>query len=187
MVNAMRGAVNLGRRVAVIIIDLYGSNFGAQGLRRTHGSGGGSVGKNIISVLMATRIGRGNAAPANVPVFICCKNVTPQDQEIVPTFRNAIGSTDKHIIQSATNSVLHNTTLRQDLVSRNATGIFVVGYDANMCVAASIFGSGGVGPAYQRGFLDYGFNVITSRYILASGGLALRSQDGWPYMGPCNL
>ncbi|OQY07231.1 MAG: hypothetical protein B6I22_03540 [Desulfobacteraceae bacterium 4572_123] len=84
MVNAMRGAVNLGRRVAVIIIDLYGSNFGAQGLRRTHGSGG-------------------------------------------------------------------------------------------------------VGPAYQRGFLDYGFNVITSRYILASGGRALRSQDGWPYMGPCNL
>ncbi len=187
MVNALRVAVNLGRRVAVIIIDLYGSDFQAQGLKRTHGNRNGSVGNNIKSVLKATRLQRRDAPPTDVPVFICGKTATPQSEEIVSTFGNAIGSADKTIIRSGTNSVLHNTTLRQDLMNKNVTGVFVVGFDANMCVAVSIFGSGGVGPAYQPGLLDYGFNVITSRYILASGGRALRTQDGWPYMSSCNL
>lgn len=186
-VNALQKAVILGRRVAVIIIDLYGSDFQAQGLKRTHGNKNGSVGKNIIRVLKATRVKKRVPAPTDVPVFICCKTVTPPNQEIVSVFGNAIASMDKTIIRSGTNSVLHNTTLRHELLTKNVTGLFVVGFDANMCVAVSIFGSGAVGPVYQPGFLDYGFNVITSRYILASAGRPLRTQDGWPYMGSCNL
>lgn len=186
-VNALRGAVNQGRRVAVIIIDLYGNDFHAQGLKYTHGNKNASVGRNIQLLLEATRVDRRPAAPTDVPVFICCKTITPHNQEIVSQFRNAIGSGDRQIIRSNTNSVLHGTTLRQQLNNRNVTGVFVVGFDANMCVAASIFGSGAVGAAYQPGLLDYGFNVITSRYVLASGGTALRTQDGWPYMGRCNL
>lgn len=186
-VNALRGAVNLGRRVAVIIIDLYGTDFQAQGLRKTHGNQNASVGKNIQLLLQATRVDRSPAAPTHVPVFICCKTITPLNQEIVSVFGNAIGSANRNIIRSNTNSVLHGTTLRQQLIDKNVTGVFVVGFDANMCVAASIFGTGAVGAAYQPGLLDHGFNVITSRYVLASGGSALRTQDGWPYMGRCNL
>jgi hypothetical protein len=56
-----------------------------------------------------------------------------------------------------------------------------------MCVAATIFGSGHKGPEYVPGLLDHGFNVVTSRSVLASAGRPLRTGDGWPYMGRSNV
>jgi hypothetical protein len=70
----------------------------------------------------------------------------------------------------------------------NPIDIFVVmGYDANNCVAASMFGGFKPAPNNQfvKGILDRGYNVITSRSLLASTNEPLRADEGWPYMGPC--
>jgi nicotinamidase-related amidase len=69
----------------------------------------------------------------------------------------------------------------------NPIHIFVVmGYDANMCVAASMFGAfHGTTHVFVKGILDRGYNVITSRSVLASGNQPLKAEEGWPYMGPC--
>ena len=83
--------------------------------------------------------------------------------------------------------MLAGTRLLADMRGNNISDVFVTGFDANMCVAATIFGTGIKGPGYTPGLLDHGFNLLTSRHVLASGGSALKGNDGWPYMGRCNV
>jgi hypothetical protein len=75
----------------------------------------------------------------------------------------------------------------QDPGLPNPIHIFVVmGYDANLCVAASMFGAfDGTTHVFVKGILDRGYNVMTSRSILASDNRPLTAEEGWPYMGPC--
>ena len=120
-------------------------------------------------------------------MYICCKTTTPKGGELVGDFSNAITSCYRELIVSATNSVLAGTRLLPDMRGNNISDVFVTGFDANMCVAATIFGTGIKGPGYTPGLLDHGFNVLTSRHVLASGGSALKGNDGWPYMGRCNV
>ncbi|HEY3823940.1 MAG TPA: isochorismatase family protein [Bryobacteraceae bacterium] len=66
----------------------------------------------------------------------------------------------------------------------------VMGYNANQCVGATIFGGVGRptarGTPYIPGLLDRGVNVLSSRGILASGGFHLSASEGWPYIGLCS-
>lgn len=171
---------------AVLVIDLYGNDFHAQGLNQRYGSDNATVSQHIQDLLGATAFDdRGKKV--TVPVFVCCKNTTPLDQAIVGTFKNAIANPVRgEPVVSGTNSVLSGTGLADTLRKAGVQNVFVTGFDANMCVAVTIFGSGAVGKGYIPGLLDDGFDVITSRFIVASGDIPLRTQDGWPYMGPCN-
>ena len=79
-------------------------------------------------------------------------------------------------------------SFEQILAGLNQIHVFVVmGFDANMCVAASMFGAfqGAVPRTFVKGILDRGYNVITSRSLLASANTPLKADEGWPYMGPC--
>lgn len=171
---------------AVLVIDLYGEDLQAQGLNQRYGADNATVTQHIQDLLGATSFD-GPRGKVTVPVFVCCKNTTPVDQALIGTFKGSIGNpVVGDPVVSATNSVLSGTGLAGRLREAGVQNVFVTGFDANMCVAVTIFGSGAVGPTYIPGLLDEGFDVITSRFIVASGGIPLRSQDGWPYMGPCN-
>jgi|GEM_PF-5836262 len=103
----------------------------------------------------------------------------------------------------------HNSCDRTELVeAMKSTGFkywVVFGFNANQCVAATIFGSKSSKTVKRRyrkfiekigkeevqemawcpGLLDRGFNIITSRLILASNsGSELSSREGWPDLGP---
>ncbi len=170
-----------GSRSALVIIDLYGDDFEAQGMNLKFGTGS-TVGEHIVRLIDATRFDD-HGRPAHIPVYVCSKNTTPVGKELNGVFDSALWAAPT-LISASRNSVLTDTPLRASLVERGITHVFVTGFDANMCVAASIFGTGTVGPGYEPGFVDYGFDVVTSRFVLASGDRPLRAQDGWPYMGP---
>ena len=175
------------RNPAVLVIDLYGDDFQAQGLNMRYDGTQATVKDQIQRLLAATRVDMGGGMFEHMPVFICAKE-KHKGNELVGDFKNAITSFNRDFFHSTTNSVLHRTGLVEEMRRLGVTDVFVVGFDANMCVAATIFGAGGANNiAYIPGLLDYGINVLTSRFVLASGGQALRSNDGWPYMGPCNL
>lgn len=175
------------RRVAVLVIDLYGDDFDAQGLNDRLTASPSTVADNIHNLLANTRAAMGNGQFEHLPVYICCKTVTAQGAELVNEFRNAISSCYVQVIRSATSSVLVGTPLLADLQANHITDVFVTGFDANLCVATSIFGNGHVGAMYQAGLLDHGFNVLTSRLLVGSGGRSLATSAGWPYMGRCNV
>ena len=86
-------------------------------------------------------------------------------------------------------SCFDGTKLAGWLTDHNLTDVVVLGYDANTCVASTIFGTNSMmtaaGVKYQPGILDYGINVLSSRGILASGNAPLQAREGWPYFGNC--
>jgi nicotinamidase-related amidase len=176
-----------GRKVAVLVIDLYGADFDAQGMNARYDGTPATVKDHIQHLLANTRADLGGGCFEHLPVYICCKTTTAKGGELVGDFKNAITSCYRELIVSATNSVLAGTRLLADMRGNNISDVFVTGFDANMCVAATIFGTGIKGPGYTPGLLDHGFNVLTSRHVLASGGGALKGNDGWPYMGRCNV
>lgn len=169
---------------AVVVIDLYDDDFADQGLDLRYGTNS-TVAENIIQLLRGTRF-KGPRGTVNIPVYVCCKTTTKSGEEIVSTFKNAIANKNFQLIVSGTSSVLKNTGLKASLDTNNINTVFVAGFDANLCVATSIFGNGAVGTDYDKGFLDYGFDVVTSRFIVASGDRPLQGSGGWPYMGNCN-
>jgi nicotinamidase-related amidase len=175
-------AVADGTRVpAVIIIDLYGNDLAAQGLNNSYGSGKPVLG-HITDLLSETE---------KVPTYICCKNTTQSGQECTKHIRDAIAASHPKTIASTTNSVLDGSDLAVQLKLKRVTDAFVVGFDANICVAATIFGfqkivkgeNGLPKQSYGRGLLDLGINVITSRFVVGSGSKDLETGHGWPYMG----
>lgn len=109
-----------------------------------------------------------------------------------------------------THNAFDETGLADWLTRTGITWAVVMGYNANQCVGATVFGAlsrggyeGGrrvvdkvTGAAtyeggkfvqnYIPGLLDRGVNVLTSRGILASGDSPLSASEGWPYMGPCH-
>lgn len=170
-----------GSRPALVIIDLYGDDFAVQGMNSKYGNDS-TVSEHIVRLINATSYDD-HGRPALIPTYVCSKNTIPVGSELNGIFNTALWAAP--ILISATrNSVLTDTPLRADLTGKGITHVVVTGFDANMCVAASIFGTGTMGAGYEPGFVDYGFDVVTSRFVLASGDRPLRAQDGWPYMGP---
>jgi nicotinamidase-related amidase len=175
------------RKPAVLVIDLYGDDFEAQGLNARYDGTPATVKDQIRRLLANSRAPLGGGMFEHLPVYVCAKTTTPKGGELVGDFSNSISSCYRQIVRSATSSVLNGTGLVADMQSNSISDVFVTGFDANMCVAATIFGSGHKGPEYVPGLLDHGFNVVTSRSVLASAGRPLRTGDGWPYMGRSNV
>lgn len=85
-------------------------------------------------------------------------------------------------------SSFEDTSFDKELSSRNITDAIVMGYDANTCVANTIFGkpksfeytaNGKIDSPYIKGLLERKINVITSRTILASDDAALCKEYGF--------
>jgi hypothetical protein len=76
------------------------------------------------------------------------------------------------------------TSLQTDLAAAGAAVAVVMGYHANQCVNSTIFGNAGVsGLASTTGLLELGFDVITSRNVLASDGNAPLQAEYGPISG----
>jgi hypothetical protein len=78
------------------------------------------------------------------------------------------------------------TTLDEELNERRITQVIVMGFDANLCVRNTIFGTpaateytekGKVDVPYLGGLLDRGIAVFTSRVVLASSNGARLEAD----------
>ncbi len=178
---------------AVIIVDLYGGDLKSQGLEKV--CDGKKIAEHIDDLLSATE---------GVPVIVCAKGRTLQtggplggtytsghskEDAIQERFRSKIAGKIEHFAFSRTNCVLVESGILEVLTKNRITDVFVVGFDANMCVAATIFGSEfgtDKGRKYYPGLLDFGFNVISSRFVVGSGNSPLKGSEGWPYMGPHN-
>jgi nicotinamidase-related amidase len=169
-----------GSRPALDIIDLYGDDFEAQGMDINYGTDS-TVGEHIVRLIESTRFDD-HGRPTQIPTYVCSKHTTRVGAELTGVFNTALQAAPT-LISATRNCVLTDTPLRADLTGRGITHVFVTGFDANMCVAASIFGTGTVGAGYEPGFVDFGFDVVTSRFVLTSGDRPLRAQDGGPCMG----
>jgi len=185
-------------KIAVLVIDLYGTKMAKQGLDKTliPGDDITTNADNIKKFLTQT---------AGLPVYICSKKRKGDEEgewicsdlgkELIKPFADEIpDEAETKYIYSHTSSVLVGTfkdtedTLLDDLKSEGITDVFVTGFDANACVAATIFGSRirSDDTREHPGLCDHGFNVITSIRVVGAGpkGL-LNTIDGWPYMGEC--
>jgi nicotinamidase-related amidase len=90
--------------------------------------------------------------------------------------------------QKPTHNAFEATGLAAWIAGNQLDVCVVMGFNANQCVGATIFGGlgrpiAGVGQPYIPGLLDRGVNVLSSRGILASGGEELKASEGWPYIG----
>lgn len=196
------------KKLAVVVIDLYGDNFEAQGLLHRFPPGledSKTNMENIQDLLEATQ---------DLPVYICSKMKPIVDfdtqltsgwkfpdeheKELVDEFSECIPrSATRKNFYSKTNSVLSatmrddDTTIVDDLKANGIEHLFITGFNANQCVAASIFGENPSGKKWfmgTPGFCDFGFNVITSISIVGAGRSGqLQTMNGWPYMGSCKV
>ena len=187
-----------GQGVGIIVIDLYGTELRDQGLDRRY-DGGQTVLDNMRDLLIYAC---DHQVPKRVPVinFVMAAHTTiAQITEVLPPW--TVNRT------KPTHNSFDRTDL-QELMRGAACKYWVVfGFNANQCVAATIFGSLdsqkikrryfkeviGAGRVEQfeyewcPGILDRGFHVITSRLILASNnGSELSAREGWPDLGPAN-
>lgn len=188
--------VSAGKKVAVIVIDLYGKDMKAQGLTNEYSSD--SKEEPIANVDSIKNLLK---ETAGLDVYICSKknggNLIHEGKELIKDFKKCIPEdASKIYVYSDTNVVCKGTlnkdnggnTLVDDLKAKKIDTVFVVGFDANSCVGSSIFGSNPNqdGTRANAGLLDYGFNVVTSIRVVGAGPAGiLNTKDGWPYMGDC--
>lgn len=205
------------RKVAIVVLDLYGENFEAQGLLHKYGTSKKTNVEHIQEFLKSKWTPK-NATEkekllTGLDVYICSKmklNGSPSQEEgkeLVKEFDSCIPKkANKKYVYSKTSNVLVGTmrdstkTFIEDLQENGVRDVFVMGFDANLCVAASIFGSIPAhmdippkkivkGQVENHGFVSYGINVITSIHFLGVGEQKgkLDSRAGWPYLGKCNV
>ena len=186
------------RRVGVIVIDIYGTSLQSVGLDKKYG-GETTVEENIQEVLEYVEAAE-IAYRTHIPVI----NFTMKQERTMVGIAQSLPGGTTHIVKPS-NNIFEGSNVDQVLADSGATHWIVTGFDANYCVAASIFGAptakavGFIDKRNQygvmekmaqygwcRGLLDRGYNVVTSRRILCSTSDALQSMDGWPWLGPSN-
>lgn len=194
VVSLMTHAHASGQGLGVIVVDLYGNDFRSQGMDRRY-DGGQTVLENMRDVLDFARKER-----------LTTINFTMASKQTVPEISQKLPNNTIHCEKASHNS-FKGTDLDQLMQQSGCRYWVVFGFNANQCVAATIFGSrdgkllrvekkrrpeDGMmmeKPVFSwlPGVLDRGYNVITSRLILAShSGSPLQSSEGWPYLGPSN-
>ncbi|HEX7640074.1 MAG TPA: isochorismatase family protein [Burkholderiaceae bacterium] len=111
------------------------------------------------------------------------------DDPTLPQLTDVMATVDKSRFVSIAKPFYNSfqgTTLEAELRERGITQAIVMGFDANLCVRNTIFGTpatvkytkeGAVPVAYLAGLLDRGIPVLTSRVVLASSGGARLESD----------
>ena len=169
----MEAACRRGERVGLMLVDAFGTSealstngFGAQyGTERT------SVLENILATLDVAR-------ECHVPIFNVTMNMKFPIKTISDHFPPRWITLNK-----PKQGVFDGTTFDQDIESRGVSQMIVCGWDANQCVATAIFGTTRSDGSSVKGLLDFGWDVVTSRTMLASNGRHLEPELGWPFIG----
>jgi hypothetical protein len=169
-----------GERVGIVLIDAFGAGDSIQkhGFNRRYGNQESTVLDNVKDVLRTAR-------EHNMPLFEVTMQKADTWKELKDLFPTKVLSIDKpkqplfagdeRYVQSALNK------FREEELSN----IVVMGWDANQCVAAAIFGVYTHTGEFVPGLLDFGLNVVTARNLLgANEDNQLESKWGWPHIGP---
>jgi len=167
---------------AVVLIDMQSTSFGQERYS------GGSVGEQQAAVLDA-------ANQLKLDIFEVRIVRKPSEFKYGATDHPTISSlashfpTDERLVKldKPYFSSFQGTGFALELKNRNILATVVMGYDANTCVANTIFGkmpeteATAKGPKaipYIPGLLERGVRVITARGILASDRITLTAEYG---------
>jgi hypothetical protein len=169
-----------GGHYAVVVIDAFGGGDSQQanGFNRRYGNQASTVLENIEAVL--------DTAKEHGAAII---NVTMGAEKTWKCLSDRFSSTVINVVKPAQplfkGSGTYTEDTRQQLADTGATTFVVVGWDANQCVAAAIFGVEPANQPYVPGLLDFGWTVVTSRNLLGANlDNALESRWGWPHIAP---
>lgn len=160
-VSILEYAAETNDRVAVVVIDMESDN---PACRQKYN--GDTVLKNQVRVLQIARI-RG------LPVFevnIVSKHGASSQGQTIHQLKSQIKHCKDVIpIKKPSHPTFLDTNFAEMLADRELDAAIVMGYDANQCVKATIFGSTIMpgAPRAAPGILDF-CRVVTSRTILAS-------------------
>lgn len=198
IVGLMDKLLTKHKRVGIIVIDIYGKSLKDVGLDSRYG-GDTTVEANIQAMLDYV-----GPAERTYRVEIPVINFTMKLEQTMQGIASHLPASTEHLVKPS-NNIFESTKVDELLAGKGVTHWIVTGFDANFCVAASIFGTPGSKvvrlekrrnqygimddyPVHDwcRGLLDRGYSVVTSRRILCSTGAELKSQDGWPWLGPSN-
>lgn len=164
----------------VMLIDAFGGGTSPQvhGFNRHYGNQESMVMDNIKDVLETAKV-------LALPVF----NVTMGSEVTWKELTDRYSKTVIDIVKPKQPLFLGekpylDATLKA-IRDCNVTYLVVMGWDANQCVAAAIFGVEQLGKPYAPGLVDFGWDVVTSRNLLAANTAGqLESAWGWPFIGP---
>jgi nicotinamidase-related amidase len=178
-------AYMLGRKKGgVVLIDAFGGGDSQQahGFTRKYGNQESTVIDNIKDVLET-------AAGAGMPVFNVTMGSSTTWKELVDLYPPKVIDIIKPMQPLFRGDADYVAKTRAKFVAEGIEYLVVVGWDANQCVAAAIFGveeHGGAG--FCPGIVDHGWDVVTSRNLLAANTAGqLDSMWGWPHVGPANM
>jgi hypothetical protein len=119
-----------------------------------------------------------------MPIFDVTMNVETTWKELTDEFSTTVINIvkPKQPLFMGDETYVENTL--QKIRDHNVDYLVVMGWDANQCVAAAIFGVEPYTEAYVPGLLDYGWDVVSARNLLgANEDNELESKWGWPYIG----
>lgn len=176
----MAAMTKKGSRGGVVLIDAFGGGNSeeAHGFNRKYGNQESSVMDNTKHVLTT-------ASECKMPVFnvtmgsnTTWKSLTDQ----FPTKCIDIVKPAQPLLMGSPQYVEKTLRLIKDC---EVDYLVVMGWDANQCVAAAIFGVEQANKPFVPGLVDHGWNVVTSRNLLGANlDGQLESKWGWPYIGP---
>ncbi len=171
--------VERGESYAVVVIDAFGDgdSKAANGFNRSYGTQSSTVLDNIKDVLDTAR---GHEAAVI--------NVTMGGDKTWNSLSKRFGKQVINIVKPKQPLFAGKAEYVEDTCDKvfgtHAENYVVVGWDANQCVAAAIFGVEPPFDPYVPGLLDFGGNVITSRNLLGANATgSLESKWGWPPIG----
>lgn len=166
-----------------------------------------TVRENMVSVLAS-------AVSAGLPIIEVWSGDTHSDKsKTIEELQDVLASAKKNSLDLKTVRKTSNNAFERDLAigsdgevalnrlmsDTGCSEFIVMGYNANQCVAAFLFGNLGspragtekdllgvpkmLPGAYVPGALDRGFDIVSSRAVLASDGNKLDTKEGWPFIG----
>jgi hypothetical protein len=164
----------------VVLIDAFGGGDSetANGFHRKYGNQESTVMDNIKMVLQM-------AKELQMPIFDVVMGTNATWKTLTDDFATKVvnivkpkqplfGGPDKYV--QDTLLVMKEFELEY---------MVVMGWDANQCVAAAIFGVEPMEGNFVPGLVDYGWDVVTARNLLGANERdELESKWGWPHIGP---
>ena len=141
-----------------------------------------AYGMHVIEIRIATELNKKESDDGPVTRVFHNDPTLPALTDVMATVGNAkFVSITKPFYNS-----FQETVLERELTDRGIQRVIVMGFDANLCVRNTIFGTpatskytekGKVAVPYERGLLDRGIDVLTSRVVLASSNGARLEAD----------
>jgi hypothetical protein len=178
-VPAYMDYLSIRRRVGVVLVDAFGEGSSAKthGFTRRYGNQQSTVMENIKNVLRM-------AKKHQMPIFNVTMGASRTWSELSDHFSSTVIDIVKPHQPLFSGDERYRTETYRRLQEQNVEYLVVMGWDANQCVAAAIFGVERSDRGFTPGLLDHGWNVVTARNLLGANETgALESKWGWPHVG----